>query len=279
MTEHPGLRITRTSEQILTVTLANPDKRNPQTPTMWAALEDIARNLPPEVRVVILNAEGPDFSAGLDRMMLSPDGIMGEPKILSLAANRGMGETSETIAAFQRGFTAWGECDALVIAAVQGNAIGAGFQLALAADMRIVAEDVKLAMREPSLGLVPDLGGSLPLVRTLGYARALEICVTSRFMGGPEAVGAGLATLVVPTEKLQDVTLEVANAIMGEVPDAALRAVKKVLRGAVDNTPEQQLELERKTQAQLLIDVVGKDLEQRPHDHHDDDDDEHDHDH
>ncbi len=240
----------------LTVTLARPEKRNAQTPTMWARLAEIARTLDEGVRVVVLNAEGQDFSAGLDRGMLSPEGIPGEPRVLSVAANRGIGETEQLIAGFQEGFTAWGEVDALVIAAVQGNAIGAGFQLALAADLRLVTEDVRLAMREPSLGLVPDLGGTLPLVRTLGYSRALEICVTSRFVGAGEAVGSGLATLAVPNEKLAAVTDEVVAAIL-EIPDAALRETKRLLRAAITNDAQAQLLAERQAQARLLTGLVG----------------------
>lgn len=271
---HPGLRTSRDGD-ILTVTLCNPDKRNVQTPTLWHTLAEIATTLDPEIRLVILNAEGQDFSAGLDRGMLSPDGMPGEPRVLSVAANRGMGETTELIKAFQRGFTAWGECSAIVLAAVQGHAIGAGFQLALAADLRIVTTDVQLAMREPSLGLVPDLGGTRPLVRALGYSRALEICVTSRFIGAQEAVAYGLATLAVPNEQLQEVTVEVARAVL-EIPDAALRETKQLLRAAVHNPLDAQLLAEREAQARLLIGVVGKNMEQRPHDH---DDHDHDHDH
>lgn len=262
---HPGLRLSRDGD-ILTVTLCNPDNRNAQTPSLWHALAGVAAGLDPDIRLVILNADGPDFSAGLDRGMLSPNGMPGEPKVLSVAANRGEGETAELIQAFQKGFTAWGDCSAIVLAAVQGHAIGAGFQLALAADLRIVTTDVQLAMREPSLGLVPDLGGTLPLVRALGYSRALEICVTSRFIGAQEAVAYGLATLAVPNEKLQEVTLEVARAVL-EIPDAALRETKQLLRAAVQNPLGAQLLAEREAQARLLVGVVGKHLEQRPHDH------------
>lgn len=251
-----GVRVHRDGPR-LTVTLARPEKRNAQTPSMWARLTEIARTLDDGVRVVVLNADGPDFSAGLDRGMLSAEGLPGEPQVLSVVAHRGVDETEKMIAGFQHAFTAWSEVDALVVAAVQGNAIGAGFQLALGADLRLVAEDVRLAIREPSLGLVPDLGGTLPLVRTLGYSRALEICVTGRFIGAQEAVGAGLATLASPNDRLAAVTDEVVAAIL-EVPDRALRETKRLLRAAISNDAEAQLLAERQAQARLLAELAPR---------------------
>ena len=93
-----------------------------------------------------------------------------------------------TITAFQRGFTWLRDERVISIAAVQGHAVGAGFQLALACDLRMVADDARFAMRETSLGLVPDLTGTAPLVRAIGYSRALEVCVTGRWIGAEEAV-------------------------------------------------------------------------------------------
>src|ERR671911_885373 len=107
-----------------------------------------------------------------------------------------------TIASYQRAFTWWRRPDLVTVAAVQGHAIGAGFQLALACDLRVCADDVQFAMRETSLGLVPDLTGTHPLVGLVGYARALEICVTGRFVTAEEAVSTGLANLAVPGEQL-----------------------------------------------------------------------------
>ena len=73
------------------------------------------------------------------------------------------------------------------IAAVQGHAIGAGFQLALACDLRILADDAKLCMKEPALGLVPDLTGTKPLVDIVGLPRAIELCLTARTVAAEEA--------------------------------------------------------------------------------------------
>ncbi len=70
---------------------------------------------------------------------------------------------------------------------MQGHAIGAGFQLALACDLRVLAEDARFSMAEVTLGLVPDLAGTKRLVELVGYARALEICATGRRIDATEA--------------------------------------------------------------------------------------------
>ncbi len=91
---------------------------------------------------------------------MSPEGAPGGAEAARDRPARGEQETANLIGTFQEAFSAWREVDAIVIAAVQGHAIGgAGFQLALAADLRIVTDDSKLALKETSLGLVPDLGG------------------------------------------------------------------------------------------------------------------------
>ena len=85
---------------------------------------------------------------------------------------------------------------------MQGYAIGAGFQLALSCDLRVVSDDAQFSMKESALGLVPDLTGTKPLVEAVGYARALEICATARMVGAAEAVDIGLATTAVPPTDL-----------------------------------------------------------------------------
>jgi enoyl-CoA hydratase/carnithine racemase len=207
------------------------------------------------VRVVVIRAEGPSFSAGLDRAMLTPEGTPGEQSVLALAA-QGEESLREAIAGFQRGFAIWSEVPAITIAAVQGHAIGAGFQLALGCDLRVVADDVQLAMRETSLGLVPDLAGTAPLVRLVGYPRALEICATGRFVFAEEAVRIGLAQLSVPADQLDDAARDLAEAILA-APEPAVRELKPLLRGAVDAVPGEQQRAEREAQARLLTSLVG----------------------
>lgn len=252
---HPHLRVERDGP-VLTVTLDNPARRNAQRPSLWAALEQVALTVPDEVRVVVLRGAGESFSAGLDRALFTLDGLPDEPNALAQSAAGEHDAVTELIARFQRGFTVWRDIPAVVVAAVHGHAIGAGFQLALAADLRIVADDVSFVMAETQLGLVPDLGGTGPLVALVGYPRALEICLTGRAVGAREAVQLGLAVLAVPGNELDAATADLVAAVL-QAPDSAVRQLKPLLAGAGSRSPQQQLAAERLAQTPLLAGLVG----------------------
>ena len=230
---------------MLTVTLDRPEHLNAQTPATWRALAAVGADLAPEVRVVVLRGAGSSFSAGLDRAMFAPpeagapDGAAhGEPTLAELSGQEP--EAIEAvIAGFQAGFTWWSEAPVLTIAAVQGAAVGAGFQLALACDLRVLADDARLAMRETSLGLVPDLTGTAHLVAAVGYARALEICTTGRWVGAAEAKAIGLATAVVPADELDAAVSDLVDALLA-APEESLRETLKLLRGALGGPPREQ---------------------------------------
>ncbi|MDQ1039535.1 enoyl-CoA hydratase/carnithine racemase [Streptomyces sp. V3I8] len=249
-----GVRLT-VDDAIATVTLTNPAKRNAQSPALWRALAEAGRLLPGTVRVVVLRAEGKSFSAGLDRQAFTPEGFDGEPSFIDLARGSDA-ELDAAIAGYQDGFTWWRRSDIVSVAAVQGHAIGAGFQLALACDLRVVADDVQFAMRETGLGLVPDLTGTHPLVGLVGYARALEICATGRFVGAEEAQRTGLANLAVPAGRLDDSVGELVAALVA-APRDALVETKALLQGAVGRTYEEQRVAERAAQGRRLRDLAG----------------------
>ncbi|WP_405672524.1 enoyl-CoA hydratase/isomerase family protein [Streptomyces sp. NBC_01530] len=249
-----GVRLT-VDDAIATVTLTNPAKRNAQSPALWRALAEAGRILPGSVRVVVLRAEGQSFSAGLDRRMFTPEGIEGEPTFVDIARSSD-GELDAIITEFQAGFTWWRRSDLVSVAAVQGHAIGAGFQLALACDLRVVADDVQFAMRETSLGLVPDLTGTHPLVGLVGYARALEICATGRFVQAEEAVSTGLANLAVPAEQLEGAVHDLVSAVLAAPRDAVIET-KALLRGAQGRDYDAQRAAERAAQARRLRDLAG----------------------
>ncbi|MEV7285993.1 enoyl-CoA hydratase/isomerase family protein [Streptomyces sp. NPDC093252] len=237
------------------VTLTNPAKRNAQSPALWRALTEAGRALPGTVRVVVLRAEGKSFSAGLDRQAFTPEGFDGEPSFPDLA-RRTDAELDAAIAGYQDAFTWWRRSDLISVAAVQGHAIGAGFQLALACDLRVVADDVQFAMRETGLGLVPDLTGTHPLVGLVGYARALEICVTGRFVQAPEAERTGLANLAVPADQLDAAVQDLTAALLAAPRDAVIET-KALLQGARHRSYEDQRAAERQAQARRLRDLAG----------------------
>lgn len=237
--EHAGPR--------LDVILAEPDRRNAMTADTWRTLAEIGATAPAGTRVIVLRAEGPSFSAGLDRRVMTGEARPGLAELAALPA----GDLDTAIAGFQTGFTVWREIDAIVIAAVQGHAIGAGFQLALAADLRIAATDAQFAMRETSLGLVPDLAGTEPLLDLVGYSRALEICVSGRLIGADEALALGLVSAVVPLESLHSSADSMVESILS-MPEAAVRATKRVLATRANGNRDAQRAIERAAQGALL---------------------------
>jgi enoyl-CoA hydratase/carnithine racemase len=144
------------SDAVATVTLDRAERRNAMTPAVWRGLAAVGAGLPAQVRVVVIRGAGSSFSSGIDLRMFSAEGVPGEDRLPS-PADPGF---EQWIAGCQEGFL-WLRDPAIVsIAAVQGHAIGAGCQLALACDLRILADDAKLCVKEPALGLVPDLSGA-----------------------------------------------------------------------------------------------------------------------
>jgi enoyl-CoA hydratase/carnithine racemase len=237
------------------VVLCDAQRRNAQTPAMWDTFAAIADLVTPTTRVIVVRSEGPSFSAGLDRAMMTPEGIPGQGSFLDLA-HYSRSELDDFIVRAQSGFTWWQHQPAVTIAAVQGHAIGAGMQLALACDLIIAQEDAQFAMRETSLGLVPDLGGTRALVQRVGYSRALEICGTGRFVDANEALASGIAQFIAPQGSLASFTNEVVAAFAA-APFGALQALKPLLRNAIDADPSEQLAAERAAQIGRFADIAA----------------------
>ena len=234
---------------VATVTLARKERRNAMTPRMWLGLARIGRELvPADTRVVIVKGDGPSFCAGIDLRTFAPEGVPGEPAALR-PEDDGF---EDQVKRYQDGYRWLSKPEFVSIAAVQGHAIGAGFQLALACDLRILADDATFCMKEPELGLVPDLAGTKPLVEIVGLPRAIELCLTARTISATEAEQFRLAEKVVPAAELGATVAKLAADLQKTVP-AAARATKKLLRQARTNTPDQQAEAERKAQRQLLL--------------------------
>jgi len=239
---------------VLTVTLDRADQLNAQTPDTWAALAAVGASLDDGVRVVVVRGEGRSFSAGLDRSLFSAEpGVAGG---LGDLGRRPADEADERIRAYQSGFRWLRSPGVVSVAAVQGHAIGAGMQLALACDLRVLADDAQMRLPEATLGLVPDLTGTSTLVELVGYARALEICLTGRAVGAAEAQAIGLANVVVPAADLEATVADLVAALTAPQVGAS-RATAALVRSAVRNSPEEQDAAERAAQVRRLQELVG----------------------
>ena len=238
---------------VVTVTLDRRETRNSQTPATWEALRAIGESLGADVRVVVVRGAGGTFSSGLDRRMLAPGA--GRSPVLDLL-DLDDEEMAARIGSWQEGFTWLRRPGIVSVAAVRGAAVGAGFQLALACDLRVLADDARLSMREALLGLVPDLTGTKPLVECVGYSRALEICATTRWVPAEEAREIGLATAVVPSGELEAAVADLVAALI-EPSHAAVSETKALLQGASDRSLDEQRRLEREAQIRRFRELAA----------------------
>ncbi|MDA0567209.1 enoyl-CoA hydratase/isomerase family protein [Streptomonospora sp. S1-112] len=246
-----GLRLAveeRPQGGIARITLARPERHNAMTDRTWTALAHVGHALPASVRIVVIDGEGPSFSSGIDTAMFAPGN---EDSALNrfIRDPAGRADLDAAIAGYQEGFLWLRRPGIVSVAAVHGHAIGAGFQLALACDLRILSDDADLCMKEPALGLVPDLTGTKPLVDIVGVNRALELCLTTRTVGAQEARELRLAELVVPGDQLAGAVDDLVTALL-ETPRDAAAATKELLLGAPGRTLEEQAAAERAAQVE-----------------------------
>jgi len=241
-----GLRLAIDGE-VATVTLGRPERRNAMTPAMWHGLADIGASLPPQVRIVVVRGDGPSFCTGIDLNLLTGTGAGAD----ELIASPNDHDFDQKVAGYQAGYLWLRDPSIVSIAAVQGHAIGAGFQLALACDLRILTEDARLCMKEPALGLVPDLTGTKPLVDIVGLPRAIELCLTARTVMAAEALLLRLAELVVPAAELDAAVADLVAALLA-TDAAAARATKALLQQASGRSLAEQAAAERRVQAELI---------------------------
>ena len=240
MTEFETIRYA-SEDGLARITLARPEKRNAMTLQMWDEIADAAEmaGADLDVHTVIVQGEGPVFCAGLDL------GAVGE-----LASLRGT-KLRSFIKTAQRPYLLLARLGKPTIAAVQGHAVGAGFQLALACDLRVVANDVKFGMLEARYGLIPDLGGIHHLARLVGPAQAKELVWTTRLVEAEEAERIGLVNRVVAPDQLATTAEQLAAETMAFSPTAA-RLVKQLVSRAHETDIELEFEREADAQTQAL---------------------------
>lgn len=246
LTLHKGGVTCAQDGAVVTVTMNRPELRNAMRPSTWAAMAAVGTSIGDDVRVVVVRGAGEAFSAGLDRRLFAGEPIGDDAPLTDLfAASRE--EFDRAVATYQEGFSWLRDPRFISIAAVQGFAIGAGFQLALACDIRIATDDAKFSMREPALGIVPDLTGTKHLVEAVGYSRALEWTASARFVDAEEALATGLVNRVVPRDMLDQAIAEMVDGLTAH-PHGAVTATKSLLLEAVERSFEEQRAREREAQ-------------------------------
>lgn len=214
---------TRSDNGILTITLDRP-KANAIDVATSHALHAAFRRLQddPALRVAIVTGTGRFFSAGWDLNAAAA----GE----AIDANHGPGGFA--------GLTEFFDLDKPVIAAVNGLAMGGGFELALAADLVVAADTAEFALPEVRLGLLADSGGVLRLPRRLPRAIAAEMLLTGRRMGAAEAARWGLVNQVVPPDQLPQAATALAAQIVAAAP-LPVAALKQILRSTETQTVQE----------------------------------------
>jgi enoyl-CoA hydratase/carnithine racemase len=225
------------ADGIADVRLVRADKMNALDQAMFEALVAATDRLSKEksVRVVVLSGEGRAFCAGLDMgrfAAMKEKGGNGVPG----AESRDLSKRTHGLANFpQQAVWGWRQLPVPVIAAITGVAFGGGFQLALGADIRLMAPDARMSIMEIKWGLVPDMAGT-PILASLVRDDILrELTYTGRIFSAQEALAYGLATRI--CEDPRAAALEMARDISAKNPHA-IRAAKRMLNNlSVDPGP------------------------------------------
>ena len=242
----------RHADGVVELHLARADKMNALDPAMFDALIDAGEQLRDDARVraVVLAGRGKAFCAGLDMQSFqrmeqgAGSGVIGRHAATDLLVRtHGIANAAQQVA------MVWREVPVPVIAAVHGVAFGGGLQVALGADIRLVAPDTRLSVMEIKWGLVPDMGG-LVLMRELARTDVVrELTFTGRVFSGEEAVALGFATRV-SADPLAD-ALQMAHEIARKSPDA-IRAGKRLLNAAMAHSAADLLLAESVEQKALI---------------------------
>jgi enoyl-CoA hydratase/carnithine racemase len=230
---------------VVRLNLNRPDKLNAQTVAMWHYLARLGAQLAADdtIRVLVVGGLGRSFSAGIDITTFTsapvddqpPDAPPPDLDIAATAPDRSDSSPVDGILAIQKAFSWLEDAPYPTIAKVQGHAFGAGMQLALACDLRIVADDVRMGLLELNWGLMPDLGGTVWLPRLVGPAKALELMLTGAKIEAPELLALGVVNRVVPRADLDKTVDDLVDELLRR-PPLALRGAKAAVRGGWGET-------------------------------------------
>lgn len=224
---------------VAVITMNRPESLNSLSADLCAGLDAAlaAARADAGVRAVLLTGAGRGFCAGGDLKEIAPG--------LSATAGR----------AYMQGMHRWllklATLEKPVVAAVNGFAMGAGFNVALACDLIIAAEDARFGQVFDKVGLISDLGGLFFLARSLGLHRAKELVFSGRVLAAAEAQALGLVARVVPAAELYQAALAVAQELAAG-PTIAYGLNKRLLLRSFDLSLEEALEAEACAQAECF---------------------------
>ena len=224
-------------ESVATITINRPAVRNAMDLKFFDELRESVRMIrgDKEIRAVLINGTGSSFSSGLDLT------IMGQQASVDAAGLRAI------IADFQGVFNSVEELEKPVVAAINGYALGAGCDLALACDLRIASEDAKFGEAYITVGLVPDLGGTQRLPRVVGLAKAKEMIFTGDRIDAWEAEKIGLVNKVVSNDELQSAAMELAQKL-AKGPTVAIGLAKMAIHKGLETDSRTGMKFEAMSQ-------------------------------
>jgi enoyl-CoA hydratase/carnithine racemase len=230
----PGMTLVRTEDRgpVRHVVLARAEKRNAFDDQLIRDLGGALREAAADeaVRVVVLRGDGPMFSSGMD---------LGALGALAAAPDRLRPWRREIL-------DVWNLCEEMAkptIAQLHGACIGGAAELALACDLRVMADECVFAIPEVRIGLIPDVGGSSRLPAIVGLGRAKELIMTGRFVGAEEAARIGLVNRTAPAAELDAVTQALCDELLACAP-VAVGLAKRVMDASARPGLSGTLELE-----------------------------------
>jgi len=208
-------------DRIATITLNRPEKLNAFNPQLYAELAAAATEVSNDdgIRAAILTGAGRAFSAGADF----------KQRFQAEIDRKQVGQSNIThkLPRYPTGLTDLTFVRQPIIAAINGFAIGVGFNYTLQCDIRIASQDARIRLPFTQLGQTPEAFSTYYLPRLIGLGKAFELWFTSRWIEADEALAIGLVNQVVPGDKLMDAAYEMAGAIAANAP-AALMLTKRL---------------------------------------------------
>jgi enoyl-CoA hydratase/carnithine racemase len=226
----------RPADAIAVVTINRPERRNALNLEVKARLADTiaALSRDPAIRIIVLTGAGGFFVAGTD-----------------VAEMASMTPVQHGVLGTGHVFAVLRACPKILIAAVEGYALGGGCELALCCDMIVAGEGAKFGQPEIRVGIMPGAGGTQRLLRVAGKYRAMKLVLTGEPVAAPEALAMGMLTEVVPDGEALPRALSLAQTVAG-MPPLAVQAIKQVIDLGQDAPLETALALERQTFVSLF---------------------------